>query len=132
MSGCGKKGCTDRDASNYSASAKRDNETCRYEGSVVFWVSQSSAQQMLNDNIQSLVVYLDGDVVGTISNTGQTFTAAPACGEANAITVTQDLFSAKTKALTYRVLDDQSVKRWAGVVTLNGNQCEQFELVYYP
>ncbi len=132
VSSCRKKGCTDADASNYSTSAKKDDGTCRYEGSNVFWVSDTSAQRMLSDTIQSLTIYFDGDIVGTIDNTGQNFSVAPSCGESNAVTVKRDLFSAPTKAFSFRVLGDRSIKRFAGVVTMNGNTCENFELVYYP
>lgn len=132
VSSCGKKGCTDTDASNYSANAKRDDGECRFEGSVVFWVSETSAQQMLSDTIQSLTVYFDGDIVGTIKNAGQDLLVAPICDEENAVTVKLNLFAAKTKAISYRVLDNKGIKRWAGVVTMNGNKCEPHQLVYFP
>ncbi len=132
VTSCAKKGCIDEDATTYSSSAKKDDGTCRYEGSKVFWISDSSAQQMLNDGIQSLTLYIEDDIEAQIQLTSQTFTVSPDCGDANATTVVRNLLSARTRAFSYRVLDDQSVKRWAGAFTMNGNQCEPFELVYFP
>jgi hypothetical protein len=128
---CAKKGCTDANATNYSEDAKKDDESCRYEGSTVIWIHDSSAQKMIADSIQSLVVYVDGNVEGSLS-VSQFFSSPPACNQAGALTVTRDLFSSKTRAISYRVLDNNSVKRWAGVLTFNGNTCEQVELVYFP
>lgn len=132
VSSCGKKGCTDEDATTYSKSAKRDDGTCRYEGSNVFWISKSSAQQMLDSGIQSLTVYVDGDIEGQITLAGQNYSEAPSCGAAMAVTVKKDLFSVKNRAFAYRVLDDQSVKHFAGTFNMNGNTCENFEFVYFP
>jgi hypothetical protein len=129
---CGKKGCTDSNAATYNSKAKKDDGTCRYMGSLVFWISDSSAQEMVDDGVQGLTVYINGDIEGQISLTGQNFTEAPECGATNALTVERDLLSARTKAFSYRILDDQSVKRWAGAMTMNGNTCEKFELVYFP
>jgi len=132
VSSCAKKGCTNNKAINYTASAKKDDETCRYQGSAMFWIGQASAQQMLNDGINTLFVYLDGNVIGQISLSGQTFTASPACGATGAVTTLQDLFGAQFKAFSYRVVDDKSVKRWSSVVTVYGDSCTAEELVYFP
>ncbi len=130
LTGCVKEGCTDENATNKSTTAKKDDGTCRYEGSVVLWIHDSSAQKMMRDTIQNLIIYVDGDVVGSLS-VGQNFMTAPDCGAANTITLTRDLFSAKTRAFSYRILDDRSIKRFAGVLTFNGNTCEKNELVYF-
>ena len=131
ISSCKKKGCTDSDAYNFNSSAKKSDGTCRFEGSFIFWMADSTAQKMQNDGIQTLTVYLDGDVIGQL-NTSQSFVVAPDCGTTGAVSITKDLFSVKNRAFSFRIIDDQSVLRRAGTVEFVGNQCEQFELLYYP
>lgn len=132
LPGCGKKGCADSDAINFSTSAKKDDGTCRYEGAKVFWVSKSTAQQMISDSIESIVVYIDGDVEGRITLLDQRYTAAPDCDAAQAVTVKKDLFSLKNTAFTYEVFDNKNVKRWSSSFIINANTCEDVELLYFP
>lgn len=131
VTGCAKKGCTDSNSTTFSASAKEDDGTCRYEGSLVFWLHDSTAQKMTNASIQNLTVYLDGDIVGSISTT-DFFTSVPTCDAQGAVTVTKDLFSAKSKAFSYRILDNNGVKRRAGTIEFTGNACKSFEIIYNP
>lgn len=130
--GCGKKGCTDSDSISYNQDAKKDNGTCRFEGSLVFWMKDSTAQEMLDDGITSLVLYINDDVVGTFDLNNQSYTKAPDCGASQALTITEDLFDVKIGTVSYEVFDNSNNKRWQGAASLTANTCENFELVYFP
>lgn len=129
---CRKKGCTDTDSTTYNASAKKDDGTCRYEGSNIFWVRDTNAQNMINAGIQILTVYVEGEIVGQINLAGQNLTKAPDCENPMGVTIDMDMFSVKSRAYSYTIIDDQSVKRRAGTFTMNGNQCDNYEIVFVP
>jgi hypothetical protein len=41
LSSCGKKGCTDSNATNYCDECKKDDGSCTYKASVQFWYNQT-------------------------------------------------------------------------------------------
>lgn len=129
---CGKKGCTDIDATTYDSGAEKDDGTCRYEGSLVFWMKGSTAQQMLDDGITSLVLYINDDIEGRFNLNNQSYTEVPDCGASEAITITEDLFDSKISTISYEVFDDSNNKRWAGAANLTANTCGDYELIYFP
>ena len=129
FNGCKKKGCTDPDSVNYDPKAKKDDFTCKYEGEVVFWYGQVTADSLLNDGATSLTYYVDGNIVGSsaasIYWTGAT---GPDCGEGGAVTVTKDLSNVKTQSYSYSVKDQTGFEYWGGTLNFNANTCLVLEL----
>jgi hypothetical protein len=124
---CQKEGCTDLDATNYSSKAKKNNGSCNYEGSVVFWYGQQVSSFLQDDDAITLTYYLDGQVVGS-SATSVFWSASPNCGQNGSVTVTKDLGGSKSKAYTYSVKDQTGFEYWSGVVNVSANTCLAIEL----
>lgn len=62
LCGCGKKGCKDVLATNYDATAKVDDGSCRYSANVMIWLSRSTVDS--TDAVFPLEVRVGGKIVG--------------------------------------------------------------------
>lgn len=129
LSSCKKEGCTDDYATNYSADAKKDDGSCKYEGKVVIWYGQTTSSALQNDGAVTLTYYVDGEIVGS-SATSVFWTAAPECGQTGTITITKDLGSEMSKTATYEVKDQTGFTYWTGTLNFLANTCEGRELVW--
>jgi len=123
------EGCTDKNATNYSVDAEEDDGTCTFKGSVVFWYNQNSSAGLYNDFSESLLFYVDGNLVGSTAVT-QYWSGAPSCGSNGSITVEKDLGLVKSKSYNYQVIDDWGDVIWEGNVNIDANSCYQLQLVY--
>ncbi len=82
ISSCKKKGCMDVNAKNYNAEAQKDDETCVYEGNVMFWThAGDNTELQLVKSVMSLDIYVDDEMIGELS-TNYIGTEAPACEDA--------------------------------------------------
>lgn len=113
---CGKKGCTNKDAINYDSKAKKDDGTCKYEGSVMFWMDGSVTTNGAVD------VMVDGQVKQiTIDITSGT----PSCGQSGCANFT------KLPVGTYNwTAEDQFPVSYqnSGTVEIKANVCTRFKL----
>ena len=124
---CKKEGCIDIDATNYDANAKKDNGTCTFEGSNVFWYDEAVATFLVSDDAVSLFYYVDGQLIGS-SAAGAYWTSAPDCGQDASTTVTKNLGNVKTQSYTYEVIDQSGWSYWSGTLNFNANTCISVEL----
>ena len=62
LSSCKKEGCTDADGINYSADAKKDDGSCKYEGTVQFWYGQATADALVASGSTSLMLQLGNNI----------------------------------------------------------------------
>ena len=96
MSSCKKKGCTDSTASNFCTKCKADEGTCQYQGNVVVWWTQSTAQSWLNTYAATQVdVTIDGIFIGTYPIPGTYWSSTPTCGANGSINYSKSLGNAK-------------------------------------
>ena len=129
-SSCSKeKGCKDPDSINYNADAEEDDGSCEYEGRVVFWFNQATADSLLADDATSLTYYVDGTIVGS-SATSVYWTGAPDCGQDGSVTVTKNLGSVKNKTYTYSVKDQTGFEYWTNTVNFTANTCLATQLTW--
>lgn len=127
---CKKEGCTDIYATNYDSAAKTNDGSCQYEGTVQFWYNQSTSQNLIDDGSTSLTISVDGNVIGSYA-TSVYFSGEPSCGQASIVRTVKNLGSSKTKAATYRVIDDFGDEIWAGNFTFDAaNECYSIKLTY--
>lgn len=121
------RGCMDRDSKNFNPNAQLDDGSCVYEGSIVFWCNQTTANALVNNGATALTFYVDGELVGS-SAAGVYWTGAPNCGQSGSVTVKKDLGGFKIKSSTYSVRDQTGFERWGGTVNFTANTCITFQL----
>jgi len=127
---CKREGCTDPDSTVYDSKAKKDNGSCVYEGSHVFWYGKATADSLLANGYTSLSYYVDGTLVGSTAASVY-FTGKPDCGANSSITVKKDLNGNKTKSYSYSVKDAVTGEEvWKGTLDFNANTCTAFELTW--
>lgn len=129
ITSCKQDGCMDPDSKTFNADADRDDGSCKYEGSIVFYYKESSSNQLVTDGSTALTYYLDGNIIGS-SAANVFYTSAPNCGSNGSISKTIDLGSNKSKSITYKVVDDFGDTIWMGTYTVTANTCNQLELIY--
>ncbi len=127
FSGCARKGCTDTNSTNYDASAKTDDGTCEYEGSVVMWYAKDVSEGLTSIGSTSLTFYVDGEIVGSTA-TSVYWTSAPDCGQNGSITITKNLGIATNKSYSYSVVDEYGDEWWSGTLNFTGNTCFALQL----
>jgi|TARA_B110000459_G_C16526300_1_gene455020 hypothetical protein len=128
ISSCSKEqGCMDSDAVNFNLLAEEDDNSCQYEGKVVFWYGQTSANGLISDGAISLSYNVDGQNVGS-SASNVYWTGAPDCGQDASLTVTKDLGNVKTQSYSYNVVDQDGFEYWTGTINFNANTCTSLEL----
>lgn len=130
LTSCAKEqGCTDASASNYNPDAVENDNSCTYEGSLVFWYDSQTADDLYFDGSSSLKYYIDGALIGS-SAADVYWQGAPSCGQSGSISVTKSLGTAKSKSVNYRVLDDFNDVIWEGVISIEAGACTKFRLIY--
>jgi hypothetical protein len=129
LSSCKKEGCIDSSSVNYSADAKKDDGSCKYEGEAVIWYGEDTSQELMLEGVSTLKFYVDSKLVGSTSASVY-WASAPACGANGSITITKDLGSAKNKTYTYTVEDDLGFTVAGGILNFEANSCESVEIVY--
>ena len=125
--GCAKEGCTNLDASNYNSEAKKDDGSCTYEGSIVFWYGESTATNLVADGSTSLTYTFDGAIVGSTAANVYDVTV-PDCGADGSITVVKNLGLSNSKSFNYTITDQDDFVRWTGSAILDANTCLKLEL----
>jgi hypothetical protein len=123
------KGCMDKDSKNYNAAAEEDDASCAYEGSIVFWQSEANAQALIDGGSTALTYYIDGAIVGSSAASIFFKGGSPDCGNSAAVTAKKDLGKTKTKASTFKVIDQDNDVIYSGNVTFTANTCLALELI---
>lgn len=124
---CKKKtGCTDAVAYNYDSEAKKDDGSCTYKGSIVFWHTQTTYYSLLPTT--NLNYYVDGTLIGT-SATSVYSSTAPSCGQSGTVSSEIDLGTSKSKNVSYVVKAvTTGIEKFSGSVTLQANSCTALQL----
>lgn len=125
---CGKKGCTDAQAKNYCEKCKKDDGSCTYEGKIIFWYNQTTANFLVNDGATSLNYYVDGQLIGS-SSASVYYTSSPSCTSNGHASQTKDLGKSKSQSSSYSVKDQTSFEYWSGSVTFDATkECTTYQL----
>ena len=130
ITSCKKEGCIDTNAENYNSEAKKDDGTCSYEGSIVFWIHADSYISVPN---QSVEIFIEGNSIGNM-NTSSNYTTRPNCGQGG-VTFYSDLKNEKSKIYNYEIkYSAQAQSGWTdyvyktGSIKVNGGLCEYVEI----
>ncbi len=127
--GCKKEGCTDPDSINYDSEAKKDDGSCEYIASAVFWFNEATSDSLLAYDVTSFTIFVDDEEVGTL-DVSDYLTGEPYCGQESAITVMKNLGSDKTRQSSYSVIDQDGYEILSGRVNFVANTCPAIQLVY--
>lgn len=124
-----KEGCTDQNATNYDESAKIDDQSCVYKGSLLLWYKAGVFSGLASTGVTNLNLYVNGQFamqhpVGGYNNT------APDCGTQNTMTVEVDLGKNKSGNYPFEVYDQNDNLLWSGDITVTGNTCTSKELIW--
>jgi hypothetical protein len=123
------EGCTNKDATNYSPDAEKDDGSCKYKGEIVFWYDATTSANLIDYDSMSLKFYVDGNLVGSTASSVY-WNSAPNCGQNSSITVSKDLGSDKSKSANYQVKDEYDEVLWQGSVTFEANTCSKYRLEF--
>ncbi len=123
------EGCMDPNSVTFNPDATLDDGSCTYEGQVVFWYNETTADSLQADQATALTYYVDGEVVGS-SATTEFWNGAPECESPGSVTVVKDLGIATNLTFPFRVVDDTGFEYFSGTLNFTANNCEQVELVF--
>ena len=129
FSACNKEGCTDELASNKTNGAKKDDGSCVYESSVVFWHNSTTKSVMSSNGISTLNYYLDGTQLGS-SDVNTVFTSAPDCLEPTAFIRQIAYDENPEKTLSYEVKSQTGAVVFSGSINFSNRVCVPQELAY--
>lgn len=123
-------GCTDQNAENWSFEAEENDGTCSYRGSAVFYHDMQTSQNLIDDGVTSVKLYVDGNFMDLMSpNVG--FNFVPSCDHPDAMLMSNyGIGNIKSKSFTYSVRDQNQVVLASGTFDITGNQCNTIKYTY--
>ncbi len=104
-------GCMDKTATNYKSSATEDDNSCTYNGTIVFWQNADNG---------SIGVSVAGAQSAVISKYYPNSTSV-SCGSSGCVTFTLAAGQHHYSAVS-------NTKEWEGYVTVTANKCNQILL----
>lgn len=130
LGACAKEGCTDGIADNFCEDCKKDDGTCTYSASLQFWYGQSTATNLVTNGSTSLTYYIDNAIVGS-SAASVYYTGDPDCATSGVVRQKKELGKEKSKAATYKIVDDLGDIIWSGSEIFDANKsCTSIQLTY--
>lgn len=121
-----KSGCTDPNATNFSADADEDCKCCTFKGEVLFWYGKAMAQQFADQDVTALKVFVDGVLKTSAANVY--FNSTPDCGGTGTMTTTIDLGGVKNKSYEYQILDQDNNVLVEGIANYTANTCLKIQI----
>ncbi|MEN9971822.1 MAG: hypothetical protein RIS20_169 [Bacteroidota bacterium] len=127
LSSCSKPGCTDIDATNYSAKAKTNDGSCNYSEKLIIWQSASTSQLIQQAGITGLSVYVDGSLAGSFLSTNY-WTGAPSCSQSGNVSATIDMGHNTSKIVSIEYKDQNGTSLGTDLITVTAGTCNTYEI----
>jgi hypothetical protein len=130
---CKKEGCTDEKASNHTDGANKDDGTCKYAATSIFYFDSDAALNFAGELYTTLDLYIDNVKVGSIE-IDQYSDDVPSCGSSKGINYNFDLGANKSKSVSYMIKSkdllnvDQTLV--TGTATIPGGECHAVKIMY--
>ena len=123
-------GCTDPDAENYSAEAEKNDFTCSYRGSAVFYCNEESSTNLVAAGVTTVKLYVD-DHIWDLKPATNYFTSEPDCEDPDALNMSNYGIGQFTSYdFNYKLKDQDGFVLKTGTFTIYGNQCTAVEFSY--
>ncbi|MEY4287665.1 MAG: hypothetical protein RL511_1754 [Bacteroidota bacterium] len=122
MYSCAKPGCTDPNAVNYNASAKKDDYSCVYKEKLIFWQDQATSEIVQNAGITGLYIYVDGQLIGSTLATNY-WTGVPSCEQSGNVNTEIDMGSLDSKLIEYEIKDNNGNLLASDIYIMNAGTC---------
>lgn len=133
ISSCKKEGCTNVAANNHTDGAKKDDGSCKFSATSIFYFNSDAALNFAGELYTTLDLYIDNVKVGSIE-IDQYSDEVPSCGSTKGINYNFDLGANSSKTVNYVVKSkdllnvDQTLA--TGTVTIPGGECKAVQIVY--
>lgn len=124
---CAKPGCTDPDAVNYNASAKKDDYSCVYKEKLIFWQDYATSQLIQNAGISGLSIYVDGQLVGSTLASNY-WTGQPSCEQSGNVNTVIDMGYLTSKVIEYEIRDNNGNVLGSDLYTMIAGDCNIIKL----
>lgn len=99
----------------------------KFTGRQSFWYKEDVSDELILDNVESLTLYVDGTMVGTV-NADEYYDSAPDCKEGHFV-YEDKMYRNEVASHTYKVVDDLNYTVWEGSFSTKESLCEAIELV---
>jgi hypothetical protein len=133
ISACKKEGCTSTTANNYTDGAKKDDGTCKYSATSIFYFDSDAALNFAGELYTTLDLYIDNVKIGSIE-IDQYSDDVPSCGSSKGINYNFDLAANPSRTVSYVVKskDLLNVEQTlvTGSTTISGGACQAVKFVY--
>jgi hypothetical protein len=127
ISACYKPGCMDPDADNYNSDANSADNSCSYNGNVVFWAKTGVADSLILLEHDTLRFELDGEMLDSMPTVGLV-SANGECATGGTMKINR-VFPGSTKhTYKYRVKGEDYVTIYEGFVSIHAGECEPVQL----
>jgi len=126
---CKKKGCTDANASNYSAEAEKDDESCTYEAYATFWYKQAASITWGQAGVTTVEIFVGNVSAGSLPVGTYGGPSTPTCGAGtDVIYATKNLNTSSTSTFTWELKDQSGTVLKSGTWDAVGEQCTLIEI----
>jgi hypothetical protein len=134
LNSCKQKGCTDAKAYNFCYDCKKDDRTCVYYGTAVFWWNPATNDSLLKYNINQVELFSEAATRGYYSLGQHWYTsAAPGCDQRGIFNYSRELINGIPADVTYQVLNSANKQViWSGTLNLDINHCQIIQLTWKP
>ena len=120
-------GCKDPAAVNYNSEAEVEDNSCIFEGDVVFYYTEDVSVFYQADGADTIFFYLNQELIGFVPST-VFWNEAPNCFDVGSVGATYNLGSNTSGLIPYRVEDQLEVPYFIGEVDITANECRVFHL----
>lgn len=126
-------GCTDPTSDTYNVEANIDNGSCEYHGNLTNWYDNTTRDSLLANNVASLTIYVDNEVVQNINPIFVLWSSQPECSTtAIGNWIKMQGTKSRTISVTARALDSSNVevRNWVQTMTINAGECELYQVIW--
>jgi len=96
-------------------------------GRIIFWQGKANAEDNAELGITSLKMFVAGNLVGSMA-ADLYWNVAPDCGNQSAVNTTWQLGTRTSQTVTYEIKDQDNEVIYSGSITVNKDECYQFEM----